>query len=360
LATLSICCSFDEISEAVKSQLQYTIEPLSDHQSQVYYEKMSGGTITPVDLSASILRYMVDYSNKYYLQSIGETIDGAVVAVPAHFTSAQKDATIAAAELAGISKVHLLQEPVAAALAYGIDGGTDGETILVFDWGGGTFDVSVLQAFEGIMEILGTDGDQFLGGDDIDQLLVKYVQAMNEVPDSFDLYRKCRAAKESLALNEQASIPCAKDGQSVTLNRDDLEQVSRPLFNDIAAVLDRIGKDLFIEWNMDPYTAITAKEFVVMSKQECKKADPWAPPPRKVSKVVMVGQITRLPMVFDYVRRVTGVEPCSSVDPGEAVALGAATQAGILKGTVGSVELMDGSYSIDLHDRTTGFSNWQP
>ena len=74
----------------------------------------------------------------------------------------------------------------------------------------------------------------------------------------------------------------------------------------------------------------------------------------------MVGQITRLPMVFDYVRRVTGVEPCSSVDPGEAVALGAATQAGILKGTVGSVELMDGSYSIDLHDRTTGFSNWQP
>lgn len=344
----------------VKSQLQYTIEPLSDHQSQVYYEKMSGCTITPVDLSACILRYMVDYSNKYYLQTIGETIDGAVVAVPAHFTGAQKDATIAAAELAGISKVHLLQEPVSAALAYGIDGGTDGETILVFDWGGGTFDVSVLQAFEGIMEILGTDGDQFLGGDDIDQLLVKYVQAMNEVPDSFDLYRKCRAAKESLALNEQASIPCTKDGQSVTLNRDDLEQVSRPLFNDIAIVLDRIGKDLFIEWNMDPYTAITAKEFVAMSKQESNKADPWAPPPRKVSKVVMVGQITRLPMVFDYVRRVTGVEPCSSVDPGEAVALGAATQAGILKGTVGSVELMDGSYSIDLHDRTTGFSNWQP
>ena len=305
---------------------------------------------------------MVNYSNKYYIQSIGETVDGAVVAVPAHFTTSQKQATIDAAEQAGISKVHLLQEPVAAALAYGIDGGTDGETILVFDWGGGTFDVSVLQAFEGIMEILGTDGDQFLGGDDIDQLLVKYVQEVNEVPDSFDLYRKCRVAKESLALNEQATIPCSKDGQSITLTRDDLEQVARPLFNDIATVLDRIGKDLFIEWNMDPYDAITTKEMVAVSIQESmsEKADPWAPPPRKVSKVVMVGQITRLPMVFDYVRRVTGVEPCSSVDPGEAVALGAATQAGILKGTVGNVELMDGSYSIDLHDRTTGFSNWQP
>jgi molecular chaperone DnaK (HSP70) len=341
-----------EISDSVKDSLQYS---LIDSEDGLECLALSGEClVSPVALSAVVITYLI--------QSTGHSlheIEGAVVAVPAHFSFSQKQATIRAAEEAGIEKVHLLQEPVAAALAYGIDGGSNGETVLVFDWGGGTFDVSVLQAFEGIMEILGTDGNQFLGGDDIDQLLVNHLYS-SSVDKTLDVYKRCRAIKEQLASLEQSEISL-ENGDTVTITRNDLESLCRPLFEEIASVLNRIGNDLFIEWDNDPFDSIgpesTSKEPTGLTPSN---TDPWAAPPRKITKVVLVGQITRLPMVVEYIKRVTGVTPCCSVDPGEAVAIGAATQAGILEGSVGSVELMDGSYSIDLHDRTTGFSNWQP
>ena len=344
-----------EISEPVKESLQYNLVESEDGTACL--ASMKGCTISPIVLSSAVIKYLIEYAS---MSLQDDTIDGAVVAVPAHFSASQKQATIEAAEQAGIQKVHLLQEPVAAALAYGIDGGSDGETVLVFDWGGGTFDVSVLQAFEGIMEILGTDGNQFLGGDDIDQLLVNHIFPSLE-SKTLDIYKRCRAAKETLASQEQAEIS-VDDGSILSITRDGLESICRPLFENIAVVLERIGQDLFIEWEMGPFDAIGPN---VTSPSKASTSipsnpDPWAPPPRKITKVVLVGQITRLPMVVEYITRVTGVIPCCSVDPGEAVALGAATQAGILEGSVGSVELMDGSYSIDLHDRTTGFSNWQP
>lgn len=357
---------YEEILRAVRDQLDYTI--VSGPDEDFCFVSCSSGQclISPITLSSVVVEHLITASRVHL--NPGESIDGAVVAVPAHFSASQKEATIRAAEAAGVDKVHLLQEPVAAALAYGIDGGTDGETVLVFDWGGGTFDVSILQAFEGIMEILGTDGNQFLGGDDIDELLVRHVASQFPGMDCnhFDLCRRCRAAKERLAVHSTAEIVLDADNL-VEISRDTLQKICRPLFEKLAHVLQRIGEDLFIEWEIDPFLAIDLdgipSEPSTPSdgrQQIPHDADPWAAPPRKISKVVLVGQITRLPMVSDYIQRITGIEPCSSVDPGEAVALGAATQAGILEGSVGNVELMDGSYSIDLHDRTTGFSNWQP
>ena len=383
----------EEISPSVRECLRYDVlaNDTDEATPGCVVSYGGGNTTTPIALSSAVVRHLIEVSSAYYGglpmwegSSENVPIEGAVIAVPAHFTPSQKQATINAAQIAGIHNVHLLQEPVAAALAYGIDGGTDGETVLVFDWGGGTFDVSVLQAFEGIMEILGTDGNQFLGGDDIDQLLVESIAALDAPlagpDDDAALRAACRNAKEALAEADVSRI-YVEGAVDTRMTRDDLERLCEPLFEEIATVLDRIGKDLFIEWRVGPFDAIAGRRqgAYQINHMETEthgdgdgdgdgdgevtmkvSRDPWAPPPRKITKVVLVGQITRLQMVVDYIHRVTGIEPDCSVDPGEAVAIGAATQAGILDGSVGSVELMDGSYSIDLHDRTTGFSNWQP
>lgn len=351
-----------EISDEVKESLQYHL--IESENSEECLASAHGCIRSPVELSSVVIKHLLESAQLITKLKQDQMIDGAVVAVPAHFSARQKQATISAAEHAGIEKVHLLQEPVAAALAYGIDGGADGETVLVFDWGGGTFDVSVLQAFEGIMEILGTDGNQFLGGDDIDRLLVDHMSSsfsLLPLEKNLDMYKMCRAAKEQLAIDEKSEIS-VPGGYSLIVSRDDLEVLCKPLFEKIATVLKRIGDDLFIEWNSDPFDAIgpQCSPSPKPSHGSESNADPWAAPPRRITKVVLVGQITRLHMVVEYITRVTGIHPCCSVDPGEAVAIGAATQAGILEGSVGTVELMDGSYSIDLHDRTTGFTNWQP
>ena len=318
--------------------------------------------VSPVDLSAILLKYLIEMVEMEW-KNTNDDVEGAVIAVPAHFSSQRKMATVDAATKAGIKNVHLRQETVAAALAYGINGGTNGETVLVFDWGGGTFDVSILQAFEGIMEILGTDGNQFLGGDDIDVLLMRWALESSRADinaiDVSTLRESCRSAKETLGQAEHAMITVAPN-VVLALDNYRLREVMQPLLLKIADVLDVIGRDLFVEWAQNPHETALGTVSIKDKHSSKQVHDPWAPPPRRITKVVLVGQITRLPIVRDFISRITGVEPCSNVDPGEAVALGAAIQAGILEGTVRGVELMDGSYSIDLHDRTTGFTNWQP
>ena len=364
-----VCCRFEDIASQVKEQLRFPME--EDEAGECILCCQDGTSLTAIDLSAEMTRYLIKVALQH--MPAGSSVDGAVVAIPAHFSVVQKQATLEAAQSGGVQIVHLLQEPVAAALAYGVEGGTDGETILVFDWGGGTFDVSIIQAFEGIMEILGTDGDQFLGGDDIDELILQWLRQPRQTISLLDgsnmaeLKDSCRRAKEELTRSESAKIRY-RDEELCMLDREVLIGVMDPLWHKLALVLDRIGKSLFVEWSMDPFQAIS---HLKLSNEDLKRQtveqvaisdlDPWVAPPRRITKVVLVGQITRLPMVRKYVQLVTGIQPCDNVDPGEAVALGAATQAGILHGSIGSVELMDGSYSLDLHDRTTGFlTNWQP
>jgi molecular chaperone DnaK (HSP70) len=154
------------------------------------------------------------------------------------------------------------------------------------------------------------------------------------------------------------------------LTQEKFALITEQLFSRMASVLSRIGEEVFVEWAVPPQEAVAA--LLNSSNQQQKSVnsipetttsspgDKWVPPPRKITKVALVGQITRLPSVRSFIQIITGVKPCASIDPGAAVALGAATHAGVLLGSVGSVELMDGSFVTELHARVTGFSEWQP
>ncbi|KAH7616496.1 putative Chaperone protein dnaK [Nannochloris sp. 'desiccata'] len=402
------------VSSDLLGQLPFQLHE-GDRGEALVYSAGADGMITPLELSTWLVKHLIHTAQ----MQLRESITGAVVTVPAHFDQRQRGATLEVVQLAGVSTVHLLQEPVAAALAYGIDGGTDGETVLVFDIGGGTFDVSVLQAFEGIMQILSTDGDSRLGGDDFDSLLAQWILEEIEgrgtstsstsssngaesslISEEESEMRKlwalnaARKAKEALSESSCARIPIPSffasnsgdgDGRDnnnissfgvIELTQEKFENISEPLFQRMAEVLGRIGNEVFVEWAVPPQEAVPShihnqrehentkstlqNAEIANTKAVGRVFDKWAPPPRKISKVALVGQITRLPSVRNFIQRITGVEPCTSIDPGAAVALGAATHAGVLLGSVGSVELMDGSFVSDLHSRVTGFSEWQP
>lgn len=354
-----------EVAGLAAEQLAYSVCE-GDRGECVVYSPGSDDLITPEELSA----WMLQYLKRQAEAKLRESVTGAVITVPAHFDGRQRGATLFAAENAGLSTVHLLQEPVAAAMAYGINGGTDGETVLVFDLGGGTFDVSVLQAFEGIMEVLGTAGDARLGGDDFDAALAEWIVGRVECEREWAL-GAARRAKEELSTRDVAVID-APSGERVELTQETFEAVTLGLFQRMADVLDSIGRDLFVEWAMPPLEAVPGAfgqgepqpRAASHPERSCTAQpavqDRWAPPQRRISRVALVGQMTRLPSLRAFVARVTGVAPCMSVDPGEAVALGAATHAGVLVGSVGSVELMDGSFVGELHNRVTGFGEWLP
>jgi molecular chaperone DnaK (HSP70) len=403
-------------SSDLRDQLPFQLHE-GDRGEVLVYSAGADGMITPLELSTWLVKHLIHTAQ----MQLRESITGAVVTVPAHFDQRQRGATLEAVTLAGVSTAHLLQEPVAAALAYGINGGTDGETVLVFDIGGGTFDVSVLQAFEGIMQVLSTAGDSCLGGDDFDSLVAQWILqeiekkitstsssnnnnnnntgaeryfSLNSVAErerrKLWALNAAQKAKEALSESSRAHIPipsflasnsqnsdhCSNDNDDsscfgeIELTQEEFERISNPLFHRMAAVLSAIGNEVFVEWAVPPQEAIPLhihgkreQEQTISTLQNAEIANDnnkWAPPPRRISKVALVGQITRLPSVRNFIQTITGVEPCSSIDPGAAVALGAATHAGVLLGSVGSVEMMDGSFVNDLHSRVTGFSEWQP
>lgn len=342
----------------------------------------TGDILTPEQLSMLLLGHLIASAE----QQSGDIVTGAVVTVPAMATADQRTATLTAAKGTGIELVHLLQEPVAAALAYGIDGGTDGDTVLVIDVGGGTFDVSILQAFEGILEVLGTSGDQNLGGDDIDALIadwiVKEAEEMclvgkgSSVGDKSWALVAARAAKEAISSSDstEVKIPLplrlpyegSTDSLRLILTEDTFNALMLPLLQKMAVVLDDLGKYFYIEWCTSPMNAAVESCNVKAAISEPRPgktaplSDPWAPPPRRITKVALVGQTTLLPIIRRFAEALTGVEPSQGVDPSEAVALGAAIHAGILVGSLDNCELMDGSFNATLHSRVTGFSEWQP
>ncbi|PRW56798.1 molecular chaperone [Chlorella sorokiniana] len=349
-----------------------------DRGEALVYSPTLDDMLSPEELSSFVLAHL----KRQVEDVLGEPVTGAVVTVPAHFNQAQQGATHAAAQQAGIATVQLLQEPVAAALAYGINGGTDGDTVLVVDVGGGTFDVSVLQAFEGIMEVLGTAGDANLGGNDFDARLADWLEAECAAhgvaaPDHGARFvhegqahgwalEAAEAAKVALSRADAAEV-ALPGGASLALSRQQFEELTSELFQRMANVLEALGDALFIEWAVRPSDAVPGRPqgsngsgSGSSGEQQQQQQDRWAPPPRRITQVALVGQLTRLPSVQQFVARCTGVQPRMTVDPAEAVALGAAIHAGVLLGELSGVELMDGSYSQDLHDRATGFSGWQP
>lgn len=256
--------------------------------------------VNPVQVSSEILIALAERAK----QSLASEIDGAVITVPAYFDDAQRQATKDAAKLAGLHVLRLLNEPTAAAIAYGLDSGKEG-VIAVYDLGGGTFDISILRLHKGVFEVLATGGDSALGGDDFDRLLADYLKKQVGLANNTDPHINQKiideAVKIKIALSQKDSVLVNIEGQSLTIEREQFETLIEPLVKRTLAVCRRALKDAQI--NVE-----------------------------EVSEVVMVGGSTRVPLVRQLVGQYFETEPLTSIDPDKVVAIGAAIQADILVG----------------------------
>jgi molecular chaperone DnaK len=256
---------------------------------------------SPVEVSAEILKHLKAVAERALEQSVSQ----AVITVPAYFNDAQRNATKRAGELAGLEVLRILSEPTAAALAYGLDKLGEHQKVAVYDLGGGTFDISVLEMRDGTFQVLSTAGDTQLGGDDIDRLLAGFIaERLNLPPNDIRVIEGAEAVKKRLSSDETASF------NGVDISRADLEKIARP--------------------------------WIERTRMHCLRALSDAKiKPDQLDEVILVGGSTRMPLVRDYVRELFGREPNTSQNPDEAIALGATIQAGILSGSLRQVLLLD-------------------
>ena len=283
-----------------------------------------GKEYTPEEVSAMILSYIKDYAESY----LGEKVEKAVITVPAYFNDSQRQATKNAGKIAGLEVERIINEPTAAALAYGLEK-EEGQTILVYDLGGGTFDVSILELGDGVFEVKSTNGNNHLGGDDFDERIIDYLVSEFKKDNGIDLSKDKMAmqrlkesaekAKKDLSgvVSTQISAPfIAKgdDGEPVHLD----VTLSRAKFEDLI-------RDL-VESTLDPVKK--ALKDAKMTKND-------------IDKVIFVGGSTRIPMVYDLVTKELGKEPSREVNPDEVVSMGAAIQGGVLTGDVNDIVLLD-------------------
>jgi len=286
--------------------------------------KIEDKEYTPQEVSAMILQYIKGYAEEY----LGETVTKAVITVPAYFNDAQRQATKDAGKIAGLEVERIINEPTAAALAYGLDKQDVDQKILVFDLGGGTFDVSILELGDGVFEVLATAGDNKLGGDDFDQKVINYLVEEFKKENGIDL------AKDKMAMQrlKDAAEKAKKDLSGVSSTQISLPFITAgadgPLHLEVnltRAKFDEITRDL-VERTMGPV------------RQALKDAGMSA---SQLDKVILVGGSTRIPAVQEAVKKETGHEPHKGVNPDEVVAMGAAVQGGVLTGDVKDIVLLD-------------------
>ncbi|MFC9760446.1 molecular chaperone DnaK [Rhodococcus jostii] len=311
---------YDEISEEAKA-VSFDVVPGDNGEARF---DVRGKKYAPEEISALVLRKLVDDASKF----LGEKVKEAVITVPAYFNDAQRNATKDAGRIAGLEVLRIINEPTAAALAYGMDKQTH-ETVLVFDLGGGTFDVSLLDVGEGVVEVRSTAGDSHLGGDDFDRRLVDYLADEFQRAENIDLRKDAQALQRLFEAAEKAKVELSSVTQAqvnlpfVTADANGPKHLTttimRSKFEDLTADL--------VERCLDPV------------KQAMSDAKVTA---NDIDEVILVGGSTRIPAVQALVRRLTGgKDPNMSVNPDEVVALGAAVQAGVLKGEVSDVLLLD-------------------
>ncbi|WP_298323234.1 molecular chaperone DnaK [Haloactinopolyspora sp.] len=318
------------VGEVAKRQavtnVERTIRSVKRHMGTDWSKKIDDKTFTAQQISAFVLQKLKRDAEAY----LGEDITDAVVTVPAYFSDAQRQATKEAGEIAGLNVLRIVNEPTAAALAYGLDKGETDQTILVFDLGGGTFDVSLLEIGEGVVEVKATSGDNHLGGDDWDQKIVdwlvdkvKAAQGLDLSKDKIAMQRVREAAERAkieLSSSTQTSISLpyiAQDAEKNPVHVD--ESLTRAQFEQLTAdLLDR---------TKTPFQNVVRDAGISVNQ---------------IDHVVLVGGSTRMPAVVDLVKELTGgKEPNKGVNPDEVVAVGASLQAGVLRGEVKDVLLLD-------------------
>merc|ERR1712232_267102 len=278
---------------------------------------------SPEEISAQVLRKLVSDASSY----LGEEVKQAVITVPAYFNDSQRQATIDAGKIAGIEVLRIINEPTAASLAYGLDQ-KQNETILVFDLGGGTFDVSILEVGDGIFEVLATAGDTNLGGDDFDKVLVNWLMSNFKEQEGIDLVNDIQALQRLTEAAEKAKME---------LSTVEKTNISLPFITADATVPKHIDKELtrgvFETLCKDLIARCRIPVEKALNDARLDKAD--------INEIVLVGGSTRIPAIQELVESLTNKKPNQSVNPDEVVAIGAAIQAGILAGEIKDILLLD-------------------
>jgi len=312
---------YDEIQEEAK-EVSYEVKRASDGNVKLESPNQDK-QFAPEEISAQVLRKLVEDASKY----LGEDITEAVITVPAYFNDSQRQATKDAGKIAGLDVKRIINEPTAASLAYGLDKKSN-ETILVFDLGGGTFDVSILEVGDGVFEVLATSGDTHLGGDDFDKKIVDHLAAEFKKQEGIDLRQDKQALQRLTEAAEKAKIELSSVSQAdvnlpfITATQEGPKHLDMSLTR---AKFEELCSDLIDRCSVPVENALKDAK---LDKS-------------KIDEIVMVGGSTRIPAIQELVKQKLGKDPNLSVNPDEVVAVGAAIQGGVLSGEVKDILLLD-------------------